>query len=260
MDTLSIPRTCGVYVITCTANGKIYVGSAVNFSVRWNKHKCDLRAKRHYNRHLQSTWDKYGERAFTFEVLEVCHESVLLEREQHYLNALSPFEPFGFNISLDALSPMKGRKMTPESRAKMSKSHSGQKHSEETKRKMSSWQVGRKLPLEHRKRLSETRRGRKVSAETKALLSAIRANPPQELRDKWSAALKGRKRPPEVVAKSAETRSQRFIVIMPDGTEIAIKGLAKFCRENGLDQGSMSAVATGRRKHYKGWQCRHIED
>lgn len=33
----------GVYKIVCILNNKIYIGSAKNFKVRWNRHLNDLR-------------------------------------------------------------------------------------------------------------------------------------------------------------------------------------------------------------------------
>src|SRR5438874_11200738 len=50
MDT--IPSTSGIYKITCTANKRIYIGSAVNLQHRKNCHFYDLRQNRHHSQHL----------------------------------------------------------------------------------------------------------------------------------------------------------------------------------------------------------------
>jgi group I intron endonuclease len=61
----------GVYKITNTADGKVYIGStAIDTDHRWSTHRALLRTGKHYNRHLQNAWNKYGESVFTFEVVE----------------------------------------------------------------------------------------------------------------------------------------------------------------------------------------------
>ena len=60
----------GIYQILNKLNNKIYVGSAVNLSNRWSTHKCKLKQNKHGSPILQNAWNKYGEDAFKFEVLE----------------------------------------------------------------------------------------------------------------------------------------------------------------------------------------------
>jgi group I intron endonuclease len=61
----------GVYKITNTVDGKVYIGStATDMDTRWTTHRSALRGGKHYNAHLQRAWNKYGESAFTFEVVE----------------------------------------------------------------------------------------------------------------------------------------------------------------------------------------------
>lgn len=96
----------GIYKIWHTASGRIYIGSATNIERRWDEHVRHLRSGKHANAHLQNAWNKYGQSAFLFEVVELCGEAELLVREQHYLDTLDNL----FNIALVAASPMKGRK------------------------------------------------------------------------------------------------------------------------------------------------------
>jgi group I intron endonuclease len=61
----------GVYKITNTVDGKVYIGSTtIDTNWRWSTHKSLLKIGKHHNRHLQRAWNKYGESAFTFEVVE----------------------------------------------------------------------------------------------------------------------------------------------------------------------------------------------
>jgi group I intron endonuclease len=116
----TIPRTSGIYKWTCTPTGRIYIGSAVNLQARWYGHRATLRGGRHSNAYLQHAWNKYGEDAFTFEVLELVLAPFLLEREQYYLDKLKPFtRNNGFNIYPTAGSPY-GYEVSDEARQKMS--------------------------------------------------------------------------------------------------------------------------------------------
>lgn len=78
----------GVYVIRCTANGRVYVGSSSNVEVRRRRHVKDLRQGKHQNSHLQRAWDKYGDRAFTFEVVATPSLERLAQVEQTFIDAV----------------------------------------------------------------------------------------------------------------------------------------------------------------------------
>ena len=51
----------GIYQILNTVNGKFYIGSAVDFTLRWAQHKWEFKNNRHSNTHLQRAYNKYGE-------------------------------------------------------------------------------------------------------------------------------------------------------------------------------------------------------
>lgn len=104
----------GVYRIVQLSTGKQYVGSAKVLTLRWNKHRSDLRLGKHHSTKLQNSWNKYGESDFRFDIIEYCEESQLVSREQFWLDEIRPF----FNILQVAHSAM-GAKHTSESIAKM---------------------------------------------------------------------------------------------------------------------------------------------
>lgn len=91
-------KICGVYKITNKVNGKFYIGSSNDIKYRWCQHKTQLKKQSHGNPYLQNAWNKYGEKNFTFEIIEICSPNIQFEREQHYLNTLNPFEKNGYNI------------------------------------------------------------------------------------------------------------------------------------------------------------------
>ncbi len=157
-----------IYTIRNLLDGTQYIGSTIHLSVRWAKHKRDLRKaahdalsgqperQHHKNLHLQRAWVRDGEDAFVFEVMEECPPDLLREREQYYLDtATTPL----YNIARDTAAPMRGRKQTPEHIAKRIAAVTPQN-------------VGRQASAETRAKLSAVHRGRKRSPETRANMSA----------------------------------------------------------------------------------------
>ena len=71
---------CGVYMIKNKINGKFYIGSSVDITYRWARHKRQLRNGNHHSIHLQRAWDKYGEENFEFKVIEECSEDMTFKR------------------------------------------------------------------------------------------------------------------------------------------------------------------------------------
>lgn len=123
-------------------------------------------------------------------------------------------------------------------------------------------QKGKPLSPEHRAKISAASLGKKKSPE--AIAKSVNTRKGQkrapfsaEHKQKIGLAHKGRIQPPEAIAKRIDTRSQWWIVITPEGDEIKVKNLKAFCRMNGLDQRHMSQVASGKQKHHKQWKCRH---
>lgn len=82
----------GVYLIRCETTGKQYIGSSVSIYKRWSDHRRSLRKGTSVCKGLQNAWNKYGEAAFAFRVLEECprDRSVLEQREQHFIDAIRP--------------------------------------------------------------------------------------------------------------------------------------------------------------------------
>lgn len=91
-----------IYMIINVINGKFYIGSTNNYTNRFYAHKNELRKGTHHSKHLQKAWDKYGEEAFEFVVIEefyIDNKDDKFNKEQLYLDKLQPFEDKGYNIS-----------------------------------------------------------------------------------------------------------------------------------------------------------------
>lgn len=90
----------GIYKIENLVNGKIYIGQSKQIRQRWSEHKKELRKNRHKNIYLQRAWNKYGENYFKHEILELCSEEKLDERECYYINLYETFDnDKGYNLT-----------------------------------------------------------------------------------------------------------------------------------------------------------------
>lgn len=266
----SIPRTSGIYKITCTANGKIYIGSSNNLRRRWTEHRTALNRNNHVNKHLQRAWNKYGGQSFQFEVLELTMPCSLLDREQCWFDMLNPFGERGYNGNRIADKPpsQTGRTMSPEHRmimSKVNKGHcrnKGRKLTPEHRANISEAQKGKVISLEQRQKISEAQKGKKQSLESIAKMVATRkANgtytPSLEQREKLRKASSGHVHTVEHKGKIAKAHRKNYIVTSPTGIEYSISGLETFCEENHLSPRHMWAVANHKRQHHKGWKCRY---
>lgn len=192
----------GIYQIVCVPSGKRYVGSSIQIRVRRYQHRSDLRGGYHCNPHLQNAWNKYGEGAFTFTILEECTCDELIAREQHYIDTLHP--EFNVNLIVDA-PPMRGKTMSAEHKAKISAANTGRVMSEETKSKLRKSALGRKHTPETRAKMSASKLGRAQSeSHRSAITTAHRsrsANMSDEDRRQIGLKNVGKKRTPEQRAR-----------------------------------------------------------
>ena len=187
----------GVYRIRNLVNGKVYIGSAASqggFKKRWDKHLSDLFLEQHHSIKLQKAWKKYGPKAFIFEIIEIITRPkdmgdelwklIILSREQYYLDTVlfahskdrSLFRDLGYNICRETKNCL-GRKVSIETRAKLSKALKGRKISQAARVKISQANTGKKRSDEVKTKISKRLIGNqhtlgyKHSDETKAKIS-----------------------------------------------------------------------------------------
>ena len=180
------PRISGIYAIYSEVNGRRYIGSAVNFSKRWGTHLAGLRRNKHDNPHLQNAWNKYGEEAFEFVVLEGCEPELLIEREQYWFDQYDN----KYNLTHVAGSRL-GTTHTPETRAKISALKTGQVILPEQRAKISASLKGRKKSPEAIAKRTASRKGFKHTDETREMLRQVNL---------------GKKQSSETVAKRVATQ------------------------------------------------------
>ena len=213
-------KMSGIYSITNTVNGKRNIGQSMDIRNRWNGHRGQLRRGFHPNRHLQAAWNKHGEDAFVFEVLEHCAPENLDEAESRLIAAYRTTDrAHGYNMMGGGHAPRHSeesrRRMSIAKLGKKSGPHSehtkmlmrvaklgkpGHPQSEATKAKISkafrgskspNW--GRHIPASVRLKISQSETGKIISDVTRAKMSAARMGLPvsQETRDKIRKALMG---------------------------------------------------------------------
>ena len=91
-------KIIGIYSITNTLNNKRYIGYSIDIQRRWTTHKRDLQNNKHENSHLQNAYNKYGENAFEFEIIEECIKENIKEKEKYWI-AFYNSKNEGYNMS-----------------------------------------------------------------------------------------------------------------------------------------------------------------
>lgn len=187
-----------IYKIRNVVNDNFYVGSTTDTRVRFQAHKRRLKQGKHQSPHMQAAWNKYGEDCFKFEVVEIVESPEdLHEAEQRWLDE-NVGKPHCYNLAVFADAPMRGRKHTPETLAKIAANRippSGENH----------YRYGKTVSEETRKKIGDTQRGkskgpgRTVSPEGMAKIRAAAEaghyshwegrNHTEESRDKMGRAI-----------------------------------------------------------------------
>ena len=170
-------ETIGIYSITNKINGKIYFGQSHHIEHRFDAHKW-----REANKHLKSSYKKYGLENFEFAIVKVLHDSPTLSQllldayEDHYIQKYHTTDPkFGYNkkgggaygrhseeTNEKCRQAMLGKKASEETRIKLSIAHKGKPghlSTEESRAKLRIARAGRIFTDETRKKLSTSLKG-----------------------------------------------------------------------------------------------------
>ena len=193
-----------LYKITCSQNGKVYIGyTSKNIDERFKMHCENARWKRNYA--LADAIRVYGVPAFTVELLFKCEShKEACEHEIRFIKELNSILPNGYNMThggdgvpmtaeviakmaaskrgkitpkmLAHLQKMKGRKLSLETRAKLSAARKGRKKSEEWIQKISISNLGKKRSLETCAKVSASKKGKPWSEAAWASFEARKRN------------------------------------------------------------------------------------
>lgn len=150
-DIDSWPTSIGIYSIYGEHNSFHLVGQTKNrlgFKARWQKHVRMLKQNNHYNKYLQSSWNKHGENSFKLTVLETCEmNDDLNHKEILWIDKLNSMcDENGWNLTTggkvtkfsdSTIEKMRNKIFTETHRENISNALTGKKASKETKEKQS---------------------------------------------------------------------------------------------------------------------------
>ena len=249
-----------IYVITNKINGRQYVGQTSDYTKRINSHLSALRNGRSHCRYLQYAFNKYGEDAFEFSVLEKCEDNKLNEREQYWIQKLGTLDN-GYNMC-DGGNGIRGFKFTKEQKehirnalkgktaSDIARQHMRERHADFTGSKNPNygipWADRVSIEKQIQFRISCSRRysgkenpnhGKKMSEEQKKKLSdshkryyVLHGNP-----------LKGRKRP-----EISGANSYRAHAVICVNTGVRYETVNDAAAEIGVNQSSISMCCSGK--------------
>lgn len=220
----------GVYQIQSKIKSeRIYIGSAVDIYKRWSNHISTLKRDNHPNKKIQRHYNKYDKDDLVFSVLIECEKHQLIQFEQYYLDFYHPY----FNeckiagSCLGRVSPLKGKKLSEETKIKMSNSrkgrigwNKGKTTLDETRKKISDKLKGRIFSKEHRQKISNNQIGNKNGLGNKSRIGQIPWNKDkkasEQTRNKLSKCAMGNKNwlgkhhSEETKRKISESKKRRF--------------------------------------------------
>ena len=256
----------GIYVITLD-DGRCYVGStAQTFKKRWAEHRQRLNKGSHPNLHLVRAWQKYGENAFTFLVLEeldLVDEAIRIERENFWIAKLKP----DFNIAPVAGSVLglKRREETKQLLREINLTYwennprpKGYKRSKEIGDAISAGRKGIKFSATHIANLSKSlmgrdspRKGVKLSEKTKDKISQSRKGIPRTLEASLQAAEsnRGRKRTDEQkrrIAESLAGKGGKLTEEMASAIKSSSAKTGELVKQYGVSRGQIANIRSGR--------------
>lgn len=90
-------KVCGIYKITNINDMKCYVGQSVDIANRFTQHcRCGCGIKTPKDNKLYAAMLKDGLDQFTFEIVEICPQEELNEKEKYYIDVYNSVN-YGFN-------------------------------------------------------------------------------------------------------------------------------------------------------------------
>ena len=150
--------TSGIYYIKNIITEKGYIGSSKNIYRRKNEHFRELRKSKHANKHLQGSWNKYGEESFIFSIVINCPEEYIFKLEQWFLSKSN--YNCEYNICKEVELPPK-LVFTDELKLKMSEGSKLRANKYEEKLRLKSLAVSNWKNPEHKKFMQELNKGEK---------------------------------------------------------------------------------------------------
>ena len=206
---------CGVYAIKNTRNGKIYIGSTINFRNRFKHHLSYLFNGKHNNQKLLRAYNKAGNNELVFSLVELCSIEERLTIEQKWIDFHDCVRK-GYNILEKAGSNL-GYKHSP----------SIVRRRNET-RKQKGWFISDATREKRKQLMSEALTGRVFNEETlaKMKIAARKRWDIPEIREKITNSKIGKKYSDEVnksKGRKGRVISDQTRVKMSEAQKLRIK-------------------------------------
>lgn len=231
-------KLCGIYRILCTKNGRYYYGSSIDLMARWNQHKKLLKKNNHHNNILQNHWNKYGELAFVFEIVEHVSKEILKNVEDEYLckyvGSSNCMNIMTSSNNLPSNTGFAGKYHSEETKKKISIAMKGRKHSEETKQRIGMANIGhaarsgRNHPLYGKKRNEFSKNHPMKKIETRLKNAMAHGSVPVTL-------------------------------ISPNGEEFTVINRSEFSRQHNLSRKQLNKVINKLIDNYRGWKLKPVD-
>ena len=276
----------GIYQITLKADGRSYIGSAINIKQRWKAHIYSSKSA-HTKQVIARAIAKYGADSFEWAVLEHCEVADLLVREQHWLDFIRPFadENNGFNVRKVADSNL-GITRSVESREKQSKTMTGIPKTDEHKLHMSEgWHKNRGTEYYHQlsermkgdnnpskrpevaAKISESMTGRTWRHDAVRVAKHIETHTGFKHSDESRANMKVAQQKNKTRSDAAKEKfhlAQRrlYEITSPVGEifQIYSRELRQYCLDNKLSYANLISTAKTGKSYKKGWIAKLIKD
>ena len=194
-------KTPVIYKIINTVNNKFYVGSTNNQYERFRTHRKKLRTNTHHCAHLQAAWNRYGEGAFVFHVVEIIADEKQLQTSEDKWLSEWVGKPECYNHGLRSGAPWRG--CAPEQHPNF-----GKQHTEETKqliRDARAEQACPRIGTKHTEETKERIRQKKLANPPRAWLGKTHD---EATRRKIGDAQRGKQKGPRTYTKEGLTKAQ----------------------------------------------------
>jgi group I intron endonuclease len=110
-----------IYVIENNNTGKFYIGRTNNPATRKRAHFSELRRGVHKNPRLQYSFNKHGEQAFEFKVVDSAESDKICDKEAEWFSAFDEDKAYLYNCHFQTYGgPKIWKPHTPESKLKIS--------------------------------------------------------------------------------------------------------------------------------------------
>lgn len=118
---MDLPHESGIYMIKNLINNHCYIGQSQDIKHRIDTHVWLLKNNRHYNKYLQSAWNKYGEASFEMGIVECCRAEELDGKEIKYIAQYAAFVD-GYNQT-EGGGGIRGYQASADGKQHMSEAH-----------------------------------------------------------------------------------------------------------------------------------------